>query len=91
MKHLFVICCLLTNIFATNTSMAQKNVIWKNDAFTIYHDSIVQGSFVAKALSSTEITSSYQSPANSFQSAAISFKFSINGKDNEMKSGTDHH
>ncbi len=91
MKYLFIACCLLINIFASNISMAQQKTIWKNDAFAIYNDSIVQGNFVAKALSSTEITSNYQSPANAFQSAEISFKFSINGKDNEMKSGTDHH
>ena len=71
--------------------MGQQKPIWQNGAFAVYNDSIVQGNFVARALSSDEITSNYQSPANTFQSAAISFKFSINGKDNEMKSGTDHH
>lgn len=71
--------------------MGQQKPIWQNKSFTVYPDSIVQGNFVAKALSSTQITSNYQSPANEFQSPAISFKFSINGKDNEMKSGTDHH
>ncbi|MEO8795536.1 MAG: glycogen debranching protein, partial [Daejeonella sp.] len=38
----------------------------------------------------TELVSNYQSPANEFQSSKITFKFSINGKDNEMSSGTDH-
>ncbi|MFC7669781.1 hypothetical protein ACFQT0_22215 [Hymenobacter humi] len=34
--------------------------------------------------------SNYQSPANEFQSPQVAFKFSINGKDNEMPSGLDH-
>ncbi|MGH2566049.1 MAG: hypothetical protein ACRDE5_16140, partial [Ginsengibacter sp.] len=56
-----------------------------------YADSVVQNNYIAKALSNTELTSNYQSPANLFKSADITFKFSINGKDNEMVSGTDHH
>ena len=88
MKLLTITFILLTNILI---SVAQQKPVWKNSAFAVYKDSIVQGNFVAKVLSATEITSNYQSPANKFQSAVISFKFSINGKDNEMKSGTDHH
>ncbi len=88
MKYITVIIasCLFHNI-----CMAQPNPLWQNKAFAVYSDSVVQSNFVARALSSDEITSTYQSPENQSQSAAISFKFSINGKDNEMKSGTDHH
>ena len=65
--------------------------IWQSKAFNIYKDSIVQKhQFAARALSSTELVSNYQSPANAFVSPKISFKFSINGKDNEMPSGKDH-
>ena len=71
--------------------MAQQNLIWRNNSFAVYNDSVVQGKFVGHAISSNEITSNYQSPANTFQTPQVSFKFSINGKDNEMKSGTDHH
>jgi hypothetical protein len=52
---------------------------------------VVQGKFEAKAISPQHITSNYESPANLFQSADISFKFAINGRDNEMPSGNDHH
>ena len=65
--------------------------VWKSAAYNVYRDSIVQGKYAAVAASATELSSSYQSPANLYQSALLSFKFSINGKDNEMPSGMDHH
>ena len=66
--------------------------IWQSKQFNIYKDSIVQlYQFTAIAVSSTEMVSNYQSPANAFISPKITFKFSINGKDNEMPSGRDHH
>lgn len=65
--------------------------VWRSEAYSLYADSIVQHKYSAKALSSREIVSDYSSPANEFKSSVISFKFSINGKDNEMTSGTDHH
>ncbi|WEK37899.1 MAG: amylo-alpha-1,6-glucosidase [Candidatus Pseudobacter hemicellulosilyticus] len=73
---------------------AQKGkgaALWESPAYTLYADSVVQGKFTARALSREELHSNYQSPANEFKSSAIDFKFSINGKDNEMLSGTDHH
>ncbi|MEO8772338.1 MAG: hypothetical protein ABI402_19725 [Ferruginibacter sp.] len=63
---------------------------FKNSAYTVYADSIVQGNFTARALSSTNITSNYQSPANESQSSTLNFKFSINRKDNEMRPGVNH-
>ena len=66
--------------------------VWQTDVYTIFPDSVVQGNkFVAKALSATEIVSNYKSPANQLQSTKLSFKFSLNGKDNEMAPGMDHH
>jgi len=64
--------------------------LYVSDAFSIFPDRVVQDTFVAKAISSTSMVSNYQSPSNLFQSAAVTFKFSINGKDNEMVPGTDH-
>ncbi len=46
---------------------------------------------MARVLSPTELNSNYQSPANEFQNPRITFKFAINGRDNEMKAGVDHH
>ena len=65
--------------------------LWRSDAYAFYPDRIVQQRYTAKALSPNEIVSDYSSPASEFKSSVISFKFSINGKDNEMTSGTDHH
>ncbi|MGZ3752447.1 MAG: alpha-L-rhamnosidase-related protein, partial [Mucilaginibacter sp.] len=52
---------------------------------------IVQGKYTAKAVSATELTSDYRSPANRYKSPVVEFKFSINGKDNEMVPGNNHH
>jgi hypothetical protein len=69
---------------------AQEKKIWTSDAYTMYNDKIVQGDYTARVLNGEHIISDYQSPTNLFKSSAISFKFSINGKDNEMVSGNDH-
>ncbi len=88
-------CILLRNlavlfILAPFVSGAQQ-AIFSSPAFGIFNDRVVQGKYEAKAISSTYITSNYESPANGFQSADITFKFAINGKDNEMLPGQDHH
>ena len=64
--------------------------LFQNKKFALYADSIVQGNYTARILSATELVSNYQSSANQYKSNQLSFKFSINGKDNEMVSGTDH-
>lgn len=60
-------------------------------SYTIENDKVQQGKFIAFALNNHQISSNYESPANLYQSADISFKFAINGRDNEMASGQDHH
>lgn len=71
--------------------IAQKTApIYSSPAYSIYADRVVQGKYTARALTPTSLTSDYRSPANQFASPALSFKFSINGKDNEMASGKDH-
>jgi len=88
-KNIFISCLILAPLFCAAQTVTMP--LYQNKKFIVYKDSIVQGKFTAKALSSTKLTSNYQSPANQFKSNDISFKFSINGKDNEMPSGTDHH
>lgn len=68
---------------------AQK-VIFQNDKFKVTETGVEQKPYQAKVISNTEIFSDYKSPANEFVSPGIKFKFSINGKDNEMPSGKDH-
>jgi len=83
-SHLYVFALLLSNhLFA-------QQPLFKSNAFSIYTDKVVQGKNEAKAVSATHMLSNYQSPANEFQSANISFKFSINGRDNEMFMGRNH-
>jgi hypothetical protein len=71
---------------------AQNNKpVYKSKAYSVYPDRIEQGKYTAKAGSATELTSNYNSPANLFKSPVIEFKFSINGKDNEMTPGINHY
>ena len=65
--------------------------IYQSGAFSLFADKVIQGNFTGRALSATALTSDYKSPANESLSPAITFKFSINGKDNEMKPGVNHH
>ncbi|TPE43576.1 alpha-L-rhamnosidase-related protein [Pontibacter mangrovi] len=66
------------------------SAIWQSETYAVYPDSVVQGEYVARVVSPTELTSNYKSQANAFKSPGITFKFAINGRDNEMKSGSDH-
>ena len=76
----------------SGTGIAQSSKpIYSSTAYTLYPDRVVQGKYTAKAASTTELTSDYRSPANRYKSAVVEFKFSINGKDNEMVSGVNHH
>ncbi|MCB2377615.1 glycogen debranching protein [Hymenobacter sp. BT635] len=75
---------------AATPATAAVAPVWQSAAYTLYRDSLVQGRHVARAISRTALTSSYQSPANAFQSPRVSFKFSLNGQDNEMQPGQDH-
>jgi len=69
---------------------APAGAIWHSEAYTLYRDSVVQGPNHARAVSATELTSTYRSPANETQSPKILFKFSLNGKDNELAPGQDN-
>ncbi len=74
-----------------NASVTGNKALYQSGAYAVYPDSIVQGDFVALALSRTELTSDYQSPANLTMTPKVVFKFAINGRDNEMQPGSDHY
>ncbi|MGE5519027.1 MAG: MGH1-like glycoside hydrolase domain-containing protein [Candidatus Dadabacteria bacterium] len=81
-------------LFISIGSFAQdmQKPIWKSNTIELYPDRIVQdNTYVARALSRTQMVSDYKSPANNFRTNNIQFKFSINGKDNEMSPGVNHH
>jgi len=91
MQTFFMKLAFVLLVLTTFRCEAQKPIVYDAGKYVIYRDSVVQGKYVGRAVSAREIVSNYKSPANEFKNADITFKFSINGKDNEMKSGIDHH
>lgn len=87
MKHLTSFTILVLITMQANS----QQPLFKSPAFNVFSNKVTQGKYTATILDSRHISSNYESPANLYQSAAISFKFAINGKDNEMPSGQDHH
>lgn len=68
----------------------QNEALYQAENFRILNDGVQQGNNVAKVISPKEISSNYQSLAHESFSRLITFKFSINEKDNEHKPGADH-
>ncbi len=77
-------------LFAGIACRHQPEVLYQSDAFTVYSDKVVQGDFEARVLSPEHIVSNYRSTASEQYSRLLTFKFSINEKDNERPSGHDH-
>ena len=65
-------------------------LIYKSDEFSVYGNRVEQGIYKAEARDEKTIISDYQSPANMFFDPSISFKLSVNGRDNEAPAGQDH-
>jgi hypothetical protein len=86
-------CVFISGLLLTcgYSSAQNSKPIYYSKAYSVYPDRVVQGKYTAKAISATGLTSDYCSPANLYKSPVVDFKFSINGKDNEMVSGNDHH
>ena len=78
-------------LLLTALAYGQDKPVYTSKAYSVYPDRVVQGKYTAKAISATQLQSDYRSPANLYKSPVVDFKFSINGKDNEMPSGNDHH
>jgi hypothetical protein len=78
---------LMAFISSSFIGNAQK----RNASYHIENDRVIQGRYQATAENDRHISSNYESQANLYQPADISFKFAINGRDNEMISGQDHH
>ncbi|MFH0758433.1 MAG: hypothetical protein V2B15_14190 [Bacteroidota bacterium] len=67
----------------------QPAVLYQSEAFSVYADRIIQDDYVGIASSATHLISNYRSTASQNFSRLITFKFSINEKDNELPSGLD--
>lgn len=89
MKH-FIFATTLWACSAMIT-MAQNTPIFQTETFSIYANKVIQGKNVAQALTPLQLTSTYKSPLEGRMSRRISFKFAINGLDNEQGFGIDHH
>lgn len=87
-KKVFLFCMILSML---STSCKQKDAtLYRSDEYSIFSDKVQQGSFEAKALSSTQMVSNYRSPEYSRYSPTVQFKFSINSHDNELPYGKNH-
>jgi len=89
----------LQNIYLTAFLLSLCNIGWaqtsekpvyQSTAFSVFNNHVTQGEFTATAVSPIEMQSDYQSMATAFKSPLITFKFSINGLDNEMLPGVNH-
>mgnify|MGYP000951949138 FL=1 len=72
------------------TFSQSADVIYSSPHFSVHKDKVVQDIYTARAISSTEMVSDYQSPESGRYSPEITFKFSINLRDNEMPVGQNH-
>lgn len=79
-----------TQLGMESATSPSERILYQSNAFTIYGDRVSQGLFEAAALSPQAMSSNYQSPINDHHSRAIEFKFSLNGKDNELSIGENH-
>ncbi|MDD4969356.1 MAG: GH116 family glycosyl hydrolase [Paludibacter sp.] len=87
---LFIITVLLGGLQTMASAQGTEKQLYQSNAFSVYSNHVVQGKYTATALSPTELQSDYQSQATAFKSPLITFKFSINGLDNEMLPGVNH-
>lgn len=81
---------LVAFIFTTIAEAQNNKTVFQSKAFSIYDNRVEQGKFRSVATSPTELTSDYRSLDAERYSPTISFKFSINSRDNEMAPGKDH-
>jgi hypothetical protein len=88
MKQTIFIVFILTMITSCQTDyQPSENTLYESDRFSVLRDKVVQGGAEAVALSPTQITSNYKSPASQTYRRLIEFKFSLNEKDNELPVG----
>jgi len=87
---LLIITLFLYGLQAMASAQGTEKQLYHTNAFSVYTNHVVQGPYTATAISPTELQSDYISQATAFKSPLITFKFSINGLDNEMLPGVNH-
>jgi len=87
----YILFIILGIIISCNSHQKMNpDILYSSDAFTVFKDKVVQGNNIATINSPTHISSNYKSPASDNYSRLITFKFSINERDNELPVGVDH-
>ncbi len=81
---------LIIVVFISSCKRPPSDILYSSDSYTLYRDKVVQGKNVAEVKSPFHITSNYRSPASSTFPRLLTFKFSINEKDNELPPGANH-
>jgi hypothetical protein len=89
-KKQLLLYCLFALIIQKLNGQGMSDILYQSENFTIFADRVQQGNFKAQAKNALHLVSDYQSPANAFFNPLLNFKFSINGKDNEMPVGVNH-
>ncbi|AZQ61595.1 glycogen debranching protein [Flammeovirga pectinis] len=87
--HFISLLCLSAVLF-TACDSGKDELLYSSSTYKVYRDHVTQGDFEAKVISSKEMTSNYKSPLQDAYSRAVEFKFSINGKDDELTYGINH-
>ena len=83
---------LLTTTFASCKHEVMPNdVITQNEIFTVGIDKVVEGKWVAEAMSSTHLVTNYQLPVTDSIPSVIRLRLAINGHDNELRQGEYHY
>ncbi len=89
--NLLVMACQTQKTVTTGpVSLPAPGSVWQSEAYTVLRDGVTQGPYRATATSATALASNYHSPAREAQNPRIAFKFSLNGKDNELMPGQNH-
>ncbi len=84
-------CLLVVLIFACQPEEMKNEQTEVTVPYEIEKEKVTEGKITAKAISAKHLVSNYQSPANANINRHIEFKFSVNGLDNELPFGVNHH
>ena len=85
-QYLLILLILIVGMSCKKKSM----VLYQSPEFSVYTNKVVQANYTAMIETPAKIVSNYRSMAYENFSRMVSFKFSINEKDNEKQSGADH-
>lgn len=76
-------------LFALSSCNRKDSALFESDRYTIYPDRVEQGEFTASVQGPDGMVSDYRS-LSAIIDPVIQFKFSINGRDNELAFGVNH-